>query len=219
MLMPSAETMVMVALAGLALSATPGPSMLYVLSRSVGQSRAAGLASALGLGLGGVLLAVATALGLAAIFRQSEWAIYVLRIAGSLYLVYLGLQMIWESRETASEEFKVHEVRERSFLSIIWQGVLVEVLNPKTILFFVLFLPQFVEASGGRVEGDNVTLQLMILGILVPLTAVPSDLIVAFIGGSLAQRVNDNPAVRVALSWIGGLVLIAIALNLHLELI
>ncbi|MEL6792844.1 MAG: LysE family transporter, partial [Pseudomonadota bacterium] len=66
--MPSAETIVMVALAGLALSATPGPSMLYVLSRSVGQSRAAGLASALGLGLGGALLAAATALGLAAIF-------------------------------------------------------------------------------------------------------------------------------------------------------
>lgn len=209
----------MVALAGLALSATPGPSMLYVLSRSVGQSRAAGLASALGLGLGGVVLAAATALGLAAVFQQTSWSIEVLRIAGSIYLIYLGGQMILEARSSASEEFKVREVRQHSFISIIWQGVLVELLNPKTILFFVLFLPQFVEASGGRIEGDNVATQLLILGILVPLTAVPSDLIVAFIGGSVAKTVDSNPAVRMALSWIGGLILIAIAINLHFEFI
>lgn len=209
----------MVALAGLALSATPGPSMLYVLSRSVGQSRAAGLASALGLGLGGVLLAMATALGLAAVFHKTSGAIDVLRYAGSLYLIYLGVQMIWEARASANSEFKVHEVRKRSFMTIIWQGVLVEFLNPKTVLFFFLFLPQFVEASGGRIEGDNVTIQLLILGILVPLTAVPSDIVVAFVGGSVAQKVNDNKGIRLALSWIGGLILIAIALNLHFEFI
>lgn len=217
--MPSIETMLVVALAGLALSASPGPSMLYVLSRSVGQSRAAGLASALGLGLGGVLLAAATALGLAAVLKQSQWAIEVLRVAGSLYLIYLGAQMIWEARETANAEFKVKEVRKRSFASIVWQGVLVEFLNPKTVLFFVLFLPQFVEASGGRIDDENVTMQLMVLGILVPLTAVPSDLIVAFVGGSVAQRINNNHGIRLALSWIGGLILIAIALNLHFEFI
>ena len=215
--MPSFDTIFVVALAGLALSATPGPSMLYVLSRSVGQSRAAGLASAIGLGLGGVILAAATALGLAAIFQQTGWALEVLRVAGSIYLVYLGLQMIWEARVASQMEFRVQNVRERSLMSIIWQGVLVEVLNPKTILFFVLFLPQFVEASGGRIEGDNVAMQLLLLGILVPLTAVPSDLIVAFVGGSVAQRVNDNPLVRQSLSWIGGLILIGIALNLHFE--
>lgn len=217
--MPTAETMVMVALAGLALSATPGPSMLYVLSRSVGQSRAAGLASALGLGLGGVLLAAATALGLAAVFQKTGWAIDVLRIAGSIYLIYLGLQMIWEARSSAAAEFRVHVVRERSFFAIIWQGVLVEFLNPKTVLFFVLFLPQFVVDHGGRIEGDNITTQLLILGVLVPLTAVPSDLFVAFVGGSVAQRVNDNPAVRIGLSWLGGLILIGIAVNLYLDLI
>ncbi len=92
--MPNLESIVAVVLAGLALSATPGPSMLYVLSRSVGQSRAAGLASAIGLGLGGVLLAAATALGLAAVLKQTDWAIDILRIAGSIYLAYLGAQMI-----------------------------------------------------------------------------------------------------------------------------
>ncbi|MEM7271374.1 MAG: LysE family translocator [Pseudomonadota bacterium] len=217
--MPTVESIIAVALAGLALSATPGPSMLYVLSRSVGQSRAAGLASAIGLGLGGVALAAATALGLAAILKQSEWAIDVLRIAGSAYLVYLGVQMIWEAQTAPRQEFKVEDVRRHSLASIIWQGVLVEVLNPKTVLFFVLFLPQFVEASGGSIAESNVTLQLLILGILVPLTAVPSDLIVAFVGGSVAEAVNNNPFINKALSWVGGLILIAIALNLHFSFI
>lgn len=217
--MPSIESIIAVALAGLALSATPGPSMLYVLSRSVGQSRAAGLASAIGLGLGGVLLAAATALGLAAILEQAHGAIDVLRIAGSLYLIYLGVQMIWEAQATQPQKLFVEKVRKRSLFSIIWQGVLVELLNPKTVLFFVLFLPQFVEASGGSIASDNVTLQLLFLGILVPLTAVPSDLVVAFVGGSVAQTINSNPQISKALSWTGGLILIFIALNLHLGVI
>ena len=217
--MPSLESIIAVTLAGLALSATPGPSMLYVLSRSVGQSRAAGLASAIGLGLGGVLLAAATALGLAAVLKQSEWAIDALRIAGSIYLVYLGAGMIWEAYSTQPKKLEVSEVRKRSLSSIIWQGVLVEFLNPKTVLFFVLFLPQFVEASGGSISSDNVTLQLLILGILVPLTAVPSDLIVAFVGGSVAETVNDNPVISKVLSWLGGLILIFIAANLHFGII
>ena len=217
--MPNLESIVAVVLAGLALSATPGPSMLCVLSRSVRQSRAAGLASAIGLGLGGVLLAAATALGLAAVLKQTDWAIDILRIAGSIYLAYLGAQMIWEAHVATPQKLFVENVRSSSLSSIIWQGVLVEFLNPKTVLFFVLFLPQFVEASGGSITNDNVTLQLLILGILVPLTVVPSDLIVAFIGGSVAQAVNENPMIRKYLSWFGGLTLIFIAANLHFGLI
>ena len=207
--MPSFETMLAVAAAGLALSASPGPSMLYVLSRSVGQSRAAGLASAIGLGLGGVLLAVVAALGLAAVFQQSETAQVALRLAGAGYLIFLGAQMILDSREKDQSEFRIIEVKHASFLQIIWQGVLVEVLNPKTILFFVLFIPPFVEASDG-----DIALQLLVLGVLVPLTAVPSDLVVAFIGGSVARAVNDNPRVRVTLGVLGGLVLIGIGLSI-----
>ncbi len=217
--MPSIESIIAVTLAGLALSATPGPSMLYVVSRSVGQSRAAGLASAIGLGLGGVLLAAATALGLAAVLKQTDWAIDVMRVAGSFYLIYLGLSMIYEAHTVKPAKLQVEAVRKRSLSSIVWQGVLVEFLNPKTVLFFVLFLPQFVEASGGTFVDDNVTLQLLVLGILVPLTAIPSDLVVAFVGGSVAQAVNENPLINKVLSWAGGLILIAIAVNLHIDFI
>ena len=105
--MPSIESIIAVTLAGLALSATPGPSMLYVVSRSVGQSRAAGLASAIGLGLGGVLLAAATALGLAAVLKQTDWAIDVMRVAGSFYLIYLGLSMIYEAHTVKPAKLQV----------------------------------------------------------------------------------------------------------------
>ncbi|MDT8326846.1 MAG: LysE family translocator [Roseovarius sp.] len=217
--MPDPDAIIAVIFAGFILSATPGPSMLYVLSRSVGQSRAAGLASALGLGLGGVLLAVATALGLSALFAQFDWLVLSLRYLGSAYLVWLGVGMIRDARASSRVTFKVQEVIARSFSSIVWQGVLVELLNPKTVLFFALFLPPFVDA--GRAEGaqDSVQLQLLTLGVLVPLTAIPSDMLIAYMGGSMTRAINRQQMFREVLAWIGGLVLIAIALNLHLEII
>lgn len=212
--MPPFENIIAVLLAGFLLSATPGPSMLYVLSRSVGQSRAAGLASAFGLALGGMVLAVATAMGLAQLFHAMPQIVVVLRYVGSAYLVWLGVTMIWHARAEARARLDVGQVRQRPVRTIIWQGVLVEVLNPKTVLFFALFLPPFVDAS----RGGDVQTQLLVLGILVPLTAVPSDLMIAFMGGTLAQSINRQQKFRERLSWAGGLILILIAVNLHLGL-
>ena len=98
--MPPLDSILAVILAGFFLSATPGPSMLYVLSHSVGQSRGAGLASALGLALGGIVLAVATALGLAEIFKQIPSIVVVLRYLGSAYLAWLGANMIWTAHNS-----------------------------------------------------------------------------------------------------------------------
>jgi threonine/homoserine/homoserine lactone efflux protein len=212
--MPPLEAIFAVALAGLALSATPGPSMLYVLSRTIGQSRAAGLASAVGLCLGGVLLAVATALGLATLFARFDWLVPALRYAGSAYLIWLGAGLIRNANAAAQADLAVHAVNQRSLTSIMLQGILVELLNPKTVLFFALFLPPFVAA--GHEPGVSVTFQLLILGALVPLTAVPSDIAVALIGGTLTDRLNRNRHLREALGWAGGLTLIAIAISLHL---
>lgn len=217
--MPSLDAMIAVALAGLALSVTPGPSMLYVLSRTVGQSRAAGLASALGLCLGGVLLAVATALGLAAVFETSGWMVAVLRYVGSAYLMWLGLDMIRGAKAGAQVTLDIEKVRRRRLYTIVWQGVIVEVLNPKTVLFFALFLPPFINTSTPQADETNVTLQLLVLGALVPLTAIPSDLVVAFAGGTMTKLINRERAMRERLAWAGGMILIAIALNLHLQIL
>lgn len=210
--MPDISTIFAVMLAGFTLSATPGPSMLYVLSRSVGQSRAAGFASAIGLGLGGVILAVATALGLAAIFAQFDWVVVALRYVGSAYLIWLGIEMIRGAQDSANLTLKAQSVIPKSFSAIVGQGILVELLNPKTVLFFALFLPPFVTEGAG-----SVPLQLLVLGTLVPLTAVPSDILVAFMGSTMTKAINRNRTVRQAMAWGGGLVLIAIAANLHLH--
>jgi threonine/homoserine/homoserine lactone efflux protein len=217
--MPPFDSILAVAFAGFVLSATPGPSMLYVLSRSVGQSRAAGLASALGLALGGVILAVATALGLAAIFVKFDWIVAVLRYAGSAYLVWLGIDMIRNGRANAQVTLNAQRVQHNSLFTIMWQGVLVELLNPKTVLFFALFLPPFVHSSGAHLGETGVQIHLLVLGALVPLTAFPSDLVVAFLGGSMTKAMNGRQTLRTGMAWAGGLILIFIAINLQFGLL
>lgn len=217
--MPSLDAMIAVSLAGLALSVTPGPSMLYVLSRTVGQSRMAGLASALGLCLGGIVLAIATAMGLATIFQTSDWVVTTLRYVGSAYLVWLGVDMIRGAKAEAQVTFDVEKVRQKPLSKIIWQGVVVEVLNPKTVLFFALFLPPFINAGGNSSADASVQIQLLVLGILVPLTAIPSDLVVAYMGGTMTKVINRERAMRERMAWIGGAILIGIALNLHLQIL
>lgn len=210
--MPSIETMLAVAAAGLLLSVSPGPSMLYVLSRSVGQSRAAGLASALGLGMGGVLLAIIAAFGLAVIFQQSEIIYRAVTIAGAIYIIYLGLQILLEEiRSDDQVEAELENVERQGFFKIVYQGILVEALNPKTVLFFMAFIPPFVDATRG-----DVTTQMLVLGILVPLTALPSDLVIAFAGGSIAEWIRKNSTGASILSWLGGLVLIGIGASLFI---
>lgn len=206
--MPEMDTIILMTLAGLALSASPGPSMLYVPSRSIGQNRAAGLASSLGLALGGVILAVAAAHGLTAIFSYSKPFYYAVQYVGATYLVYLGVQMLLPQKEQKGLE----KVEHQAFKNIIVQGIFVELLNPKTILFFLAFLPQFIHADLGSVSMQMLAL-VLVLGILVPLTALPSDIIVSFAGGTLAARLDNNKFISTMLSWLGGLFLVGLGIR------
>ncbi len=179
--------------------------MLYVLSRSVGQSRAAGFASSIGLAIGGMILAVASAMGLSALFELSPRAFTVLQIAGGCYLCYLGYGMI---KEAGKDDLSILKVKNAPFSRILYQGILVEVLNPKTAIFLIAFLPQFVDYS----RPDVVT-QILILGLLVPLTAIPSDIIVSIAGGTLAAKLSSRPTATVVLGWVSGLILIGLAVS------
>ncbi len=207
--MPSIEAIVLVVIAGFALSASPGPSMLYVLSRSMGQNRRAGLVSAAGLATGGVVHAIAAAAGLSALLAYSPSAYRVITILGAAYLVYLGIQLF---RARHEELGGTESVNSQPLARIFAQGVLVEVLNPKTALFFVAFLPQFVNQAA-----ETVALQVLILGMLIPLTAVPSDLIVAYTGGTLARRISGSPTARSVLGCVGAAFLIGLGLNIFLS--
>src|SRR6266705_169316 len=139
--MPTIETIVLFAGAALTLNVTPGPSIAYVMSRSFGQGRTAGLVSALGLGTGSLLHAIAATLGLSAIVAYSPMAYAVVKYLGAAYLVYLGVGLLRQRAVRLADAVPL----QLSLSRVYWQGVLTEILNPKIALFFLSFLPQFVD--------------------------------------------------------------------------
>lgn len=211
--MPSVDTLIVVTLAGLALSATPGPSMLYVLSSTLGQGWRAGISSSIGLALGGVILAVAAAIGLSTVLQHSGFVFNAIKTAGAIYLIYLGCSGVLSAfRPSETDNGDAPVLRRESHARLVGQGVLVEVLNPKTILFFLAFVPQFVNSSNG-----SVVVQMLILGSLVPLTAIPSDLVVSLSGNVVVHRVRQNRKVQIALETLAGAFLVGIGLHLFLN--
>ena len=127
--------------------------------------------------------------------------------------------MIWITRKAAAMQLTVEQIRTHPISKIIKQGVILKLLNPKTVLFFALFLTPFIKAGHDMANPMNVQAQLLILGTLMPLTVVPSDILIAFLGGSLSKRMNEQQDLRTGMAWVGGLTLIAIALNLHFSFI
>ena len=155
--MPSVEMVLVFMAAALALNLTPGPDMLYVTARSVSDGRAAGVLSAFGIAAGTLVHIAALALGLAALLAAIPLAYEVVRIAGAIYLVMIGIQLIVRPR-TASEVAALPRSRLRV---VFMQAVITNVLNPKVALFFLAFLPQFVD----RAAGPPVP-QILLLGLL-----------------------------------------------------
>lgn len=142
--------------AALALALTPGPDMIYVVSRALAQGPRAGLVSAAGLSVGLAAHTLLAAVGVSVLLRASDVAFTALRVAGALYLVWLGVQM-WR----AAPRLDVHAARERlGAWRLFWQGSLSALLNPKLALFFLAFLPQFVPASSTTPVADAIALGL-----------------------------------------------------------
>ncbi|GAB3031457.1 LysE family translocator [Bowmanella dokdonensis] len=177
--MPSIELLTTFALASLLLSLSPGPSNLYIMARSLSQGRNAGMAAAGGLAIGSLIYVLATALGLAAIFKYSPVAYTALKLAGAAYLVYLGIQTL---RNKSPDTNARVQVEPWSAAKIFRQSVVVELTNPKTALFFLAFLPQFVRPDAGAV-----TSQLLVLGLVYALIALCCDLLVACLSDKLGD--------------------------------
>lgn len=165
-------------LASLALLVVPGPAVLYIVARSVSQGRMAGLASAAGVQVGASVHIVAAALGLSALLLSSALAFNAVKYLGAAYLIYLGARQ-WLTRGVEDE---AATVRPEPLRRIFTQGVVVNVLNPKTALFFFAFLPQFIDPAQG-----NVTAQVLLLGLLFVTLAVVNDGAYALLAGSLAH--------------------------------
>ena len=143
--MPDASTFLLFAAASLAFLAIPGPSVFYIVTRSLAQGRRAGVTSMLGVQAGGLIHVVAAAFGVSAIIASSATAFTIVKYVGAAYLVLLGLRKLLERGE--DEDMAVELGAPSTGRRLFWQGVVVNVLNPKTALFFLAFLPQFVTAD------------------------------------------------------------------------
>jgi len=175
--------------------------VLYVTSRSIGQGRSAGFVSALGIGVGTLVHAAAAAVGLSALLMSSAVALGAVKYLGAAYLIYLGIQKL--RREESPE---LSQDASRTKLSRVFgQGIIVNILNPKTALFFFAFLPQFVDASRG-----NVALQILFLGTLFAVMGMTSDSLWALFAGSVALRLNRNSHWNRTQRYVSGGVLISL---------
>lgn len=206
--MPSNDTLFVFTLAALALGAAPGPANLYVMTRSMAQGRGAGVVSALGLAVGGLVHTAAAAAGLSAMLAHVPAAYEAVRFAGAAYLIYLGIRMVL-ARGTGLP--RQAAAAGAGLARIFGQGVVIEVLNPKTALFFISFLPQFVDPGAGAVAT-----QLLVLGAIVPVAMLPVDLVVALSGGALGGRLARSAAWRRGLAWLSGTVLVGLGLRVAL---
>src|SRR5512132_4573848 len=143
--MPTTATLELFALAALGLLIVPGPAVTYIVTRSIDQGRSAGLVSVLGIHTGSIVHVAAAALGLSAILASSALSYGIVKYVGAAYLIWLGIRAL---RDRGEERPSVNG-KEHSLARIYAQGVVVNVLNPKTALFFLAFLPQFVDVSRG----------------------------------------------------------------------
>jgi threonine/homoserine/homoserine lactone efflux protein len=181
----------------------PGPAVLYITSRSIGLGRAAGLVSAMGIAVGTLVHVAAATLGLSALLVSSASAFHLVKYAGAAYLIYLGIRTLRRGDATV-----VDPSRERLSLGRVFgQGVLVNLLNPKTALFFLAFLPQFVDPARGRA-----TLQILELGVLFAVMGWMSDSVWALVSGTFAEHIRGNMRLRNTQRNVSGGALIALGL-------
>lgn len=175
-ILPDANALGLFVAASVMLLVLPGPAVLYIVTRSVDQGRTAGFVSALGIACGTLVLVLAAAFGLAAIVLSSALAFEAVKYAGAAYLVYLGMRRIMAPEVAAGESRKPP----RSLRRVFADGLIVNMLNPKTALFLFAFLPQFVDPHRG-----HLTAQFLLLGMLFIALGIASDSGYALLSGSL----------------------------------
>ena len=171
--------------AAVVLAITPGPGIFYVLARTLASGRREGIQSALGTFFGGLFHVFAAALGVSAVLAASAVAFHTVKYAGAAYLVWLGIRMIRTRNAEMPADAAVP--RQGSFR----QGILTEALNPKTALFFLSFIPQFISAGRG-----HVFLQFIVLGAISVLLNTVADLVVVFMAAPLERKLKSNARFR-----------------------
>jgi threonine/homoserine/homoserine lactone efflux protein len=192
--------------AGVLLAIAPGPGMLYVLARSLAGGKREGVLSAVGTFFGGMVHVFAAALGVSIVLAKSAVAFATVKYVGAAYLCFLGVRMILDARKE-KEKGNVEAIPQgvKPARNPLWQGVATEVLNPKTALFFLSFIPQFVNRGGG-----HVFLQFVALGTISVAMNTTADLIVIAMAGPLGERIRSSATFRRRQRTVTGAIMIGL---------
>ena len=182
--MPDEHSLGLFSLAALALLLVPGPAVLYIVAQSVDQGRLAGLVSVAGVHLGTLVHTIAAAVGLSAVIVSSAFAFSVVKYVGAAYLVYLGIQRLLDRDSPARVV-----VRRHPLARLFWRGAVVNVLNPKTVLFFFAFVPQFVDPE------RTVWSQVVVFGLVFMGLGFLSDGLYALTAGTFGRWLRRRPAI------------------------
>jgi len=190
--------------AAIMLAVAPGPGMLYVLARSLAGGKREGALSALGTFLGGMVHVFAAAMGISIILAKSAAAFAVVKYVGAAYLCFLGVRMMMDARR---ERLSSAEIQQpiKPARNPFWQGVATEVLNPKTALFFLSFIPQFVNRAHG-----HVFLQFVTLGTISVMLNTTADLMVIALAGPLGEHIRSSARFRRRQRTVSGAIMIGL---------
>jgi threonine/homoserine/homoserine lactone efflux protein len=202
--MPSLSTYAVFVATCLALLVIPGPAVLYVVSRSVDQGRRAGLASVAGICTGTIVHVTLATVGLSSLVLASKPAFDAVRYVGAAYLVYLGVRRLLSRRVDDGSAGRAP----RTVRDLYTQGLVVNLLNPKTIVFIFAFVPQFVDLAAGRVW-----FQVLVLGLTFAALGAVSDSLYAVVAGTVADKLRGTPLVARVERWFGGTILVGLGLT------
>jgi threonine/homoserine/homoserine lactone efflux protein len=208
--MPTLDVLLAFAVTTAIFAFIPGPAMLYAAARTMAGGRAAGLMAVLGIHLGAYAHIVAAAAGLTALFHAVPLAYTFAKFAGAIYLVWLGVSLF---RSAKPGEAEIGDVLPKGGRLAFLQSVAVEILNPKTAIFFLAFLPQFVDADAGL----PVAVQLLILGTIVNLIFTLADIVCVLLADVVLLRLKHSGSAQALLRKAGGTVLIGLGAHLALQ--
>lgn len=206
--MPGLDLLIPFALATAVFAYMPGPALLYTAAQTMAGGRRAGLMAAFGLHLGGYVHVLAAALGLSAILDYVPELYAALKLCGAAYLIWLGFAMLWQK---PAQDMPFERPRKTTRRALI-HSFFVEVLNPKTALFFIAFLPQFAHPSAGMPIG----LQLLVLGVIVNLAFSSADVVTVFLTSLIVRNVQRSSTGIRIVRGMGGLVLMGLGFRLAL---
>jgi threonine/homoserine/homoserine lactone efflux protein len=207
--MPDTNSLIAFALIALGMVLTPGPNMIYLISRSICQGRGAGLISLGGVALGFIFYMLCAAFGITAIVLAVPYAYDALRLAGALYLLWLAWQAI---RPGGRSPFQVRDLPKDSPSKLFAMGFLTNLLNPKIAAMYLSLLPQFIDPSNG-----SVLTQSLVLGFAQIVISVSVNALIAITAGSIAVFLVRRPTWAVVQRWLMGTVLAALAVKMATE--